>query len=55
MTLGNVSIAAALGLVTGLPPIAIGIVAHADDTLERRLAPLVQQAAKELTRALRGE
>ncbi|MCX6503044.1 MAG: IclR family transcriptional regulator [Microbacterium sp.] len=53
MTLGNVSVAAALGLVTGLPPIAIGVVAHADEPLERRLAPLVVQAAKELTRALR--
>jgi DNA-binding IclR family transcriptional regulator len=53
MTLGNVSVAAPLGVVTGLPPAAIGVVAHADDTLERRLAPLVLQTAKDLTRALR--
>ncbi len=53
MTLGNVSVAAALGNVAGLPPVAVGIVAHDSDTLERRLAPLVVQAAKDLTRALR--
>lgn len=54
MTLGNVSVAAPLGAVGGLPPIAIGIVAHPDDAIERRLAARVVQAAKDLTRALRG-
>jgi len=54
MTLGNVSVAAPLGELPGLPPVALGIVAHEDDTLERRLAPMVVQAAKELTRALRA-
>lgn len=54
MTLGNLSVAASLGLVTDLPRAAIGVVAHADETLERRLAPIVVQAAKELTRALRA-
>ncbi|WP_235038214.1 IclR family transcriptional regulator [Microbacterium sp. 18062] len=54
MTLGNISVAAALGAVPGLPPTALGIVAHIDDSHdERRLAPLVVQAAKDLTRALR--
>ncbi|WP_307217346.1 IclR family transcriptional regulator [Microbacterium sp. SORGH_AS_0888] len=55
MTLGNVSVAAPLGLVSDLPRAAIGVVAHADETLERRLAPIVVQAAKELTRALRQD
>lgn len=54
MTLGNFSVAAPLGAVPGLPAAAIGIVAHLDDAHdERRLAPLVMQAAKDLTRALR--
>lgn len=55
MTLGNISVAAALGVVPGLPATALGIVAHIDDSHdERRLAPLVVQAAKDLTRALRS-
>lgn len=54
MSLGNISVAAALGAVPGLPPSALGVVAHLDDTHdERRLAPLVVQAAKDLTRDLR--
>ncbi|MFG6402998.1 IclR family transcriptional regulator [Microbacterium sp. P04] len=54
MTLGNFSVAAALGALVGLPPAAIGIVAHLGEALdERRLAPLVMQAAKDLTRAVR--
>jgi len=55
MTLGNISVASPIGMIGGLPPIAMGIVAHDSDTLERRLAPLVVQAAKELTRALRQD
>jgi DNA-binding IclR family transcriptional regulator len=55
MTLGNISVAAALGVVPGLPPAALGVVAHIDDSHdERRLGPLVVQAAKDLTRALRS-
>lgn len=54
MTLGNVSVATALGRVDGLPPAAIGIVVHLARADERSLAPLVQQAAKELTRALKA-
>lgn len=54
MTLGNVSIAAALGSVPGLPPAAMGVVAHIDRADERRLAGLVRQAATELTKALRA-
>lgn len=52
MTLGNVSVAAALDPVEGLPPAAIGVVAHLARADERRLAPLVLQAARELTAAL---
>lgn len=54
MTLGNVSVAAALGRVEGLPPIAIGLVVHLERADERRLGPLVVQAARELNDALRG-
>jgi Transcriptional regulator len=54
MTLGNVSFAAPLGRVEGLPPAAIGIVVHLARADERSLAPLVLQAAKELTKALRA-
>lgn len=53
MTLGNVSVAAALGRVDGLPPIALGLVVHLERADERRLAPMVVQAAKELHRDLR--
>jgi len=48
MTLGNVSVAAALPEVSGLPPTAIGVVVHLDRADERRLAPLVIQAAHDL-------
>lgn len=53
MTLGNISIAAMLGHVRGLPPTAIGVVAHIDTADERRLAALVRQTAAALTRELR--
>ncbi|WP_447946145.1 IclR family transcriptional regulator [Microbacterium lacticum] len=53
MTLGNVSVAAAVGRVDGLPPAAIGLVVHLERADERRLAPLVVQAAKELHHELR--
>lgn len=52
MTLGNASVAAALGNVPGLPPAAIGIVAHLERVDVRRLGTLVSQAARELTAAL---
>ncbi|MDI2099307.1 IclR family transcriptional regulator [Ruicaihuangia caeni] len=45
MTLGNVSIAAPLPAVPGLPPAAIGVVTHLDRADENRLAPLVIKAA----------
>ncbi|MDQ0643282.1 IclR family transcriptional regulator [Microbacterium murale] len=48
MTLGNVSVAAALGRVDDLPPVAIGVVVRLQRADERRLAPLVIQAAKDL-------
>ncbi|MDR6199603.1 DNA-binding IclR family transcriptional regulator [Microbacterium sp. SORGH_AS428] len=54
MTLGNISVAAALGTISGLPATALGVVTHLDGADERRLAPLVVQAAKDLTKALRG-
>ena len=53
MTLGNVSVAAALGRIDGLPPIALGLVVHLQRADERRLAPMVVQAAKELHHDLR--
>ncbi|MFT4229559.1 MAG: IclR family transcriptional regulator [Microbacterium sp.] len=54
MTLGNVSVAAALGRIDGLPPAAIGVVAHLERADERRLGALAVQAAKDVTRALRA-
>lgn len=54
MTLGNVSVAAPVGRVEGLPPAAVGIVVHLARADERVLAPLVMQAAKELTRSLKS-
>ncbi|GAA5026469.1 IclR family transcriptional regulator [Microbacterium fluvii] len=53
MTLGNLSVAAALTRVDGLPPVAIGIVVHLEHADERRLGALVVQAAKDLARSLR--
>jgi len=53
MTLGNVSVAAPVAPVQGLPPIAIGVVVHLDRADERRLAPLVVQAARDLHHDLR--
>lgn len=54
MTLGNVSVAAALPRVEGLPPIAIGLVVHLQRADARRLGPLVVQSAKDLHHDLRG-
>ena len=54
MTLGNISVAAALGSVAGLPPAAIGMVVRLERADERRLAGLVTQAAADLTRILRA-
>ena len=44
MTLGNVSIAMPLRARPGLPPAAIGIVAHASSADEVRLLPLLRRA-----------
>ena len=52
MTLGNISVAAALGPVDGLPPTALGVVVHLDRADERRLGPLVVQAARDLRATL---
>lgn len=52
MTLGNVSVASALGPVEGLPPAAIGVVVHLERADERRLGPLVVQAARDIRTAL---
>lgn len=54
MTLGNVSIAAALPGVLGLPPIALGVVVHLERADERLLAMLVQQAAREIFAEVRS-
>ncbi|QZY51037.1 IclR family transcriptional regulator [Leucobacter tenebrionis] len=48
MTLGNISVAAALPPVPGLPPIALGVVVHIDRADERLLARMVQQAARDV-------
>ncbi|MEZ3161584.1 IclR family transcriptional regulator [Microbacterium sp. BWT-B31] len=53
MTLGNMSVAAPLARVEGLPPIAIGVVVRLDIADERRLSGLVLQSAKDLRAALR--
>jgi len=53
MTLGNISVAAPVAHVQGLPPIALGVVVHLDRADERRLAPLVVQAARDLHHDLR--
>jgi DNA-binding IclR family transcriptional regulator len=52
MTLGNVSIAAALPPVVGLPPAAIGVVTHIARADEGRIAPLVIRAAAAIGSAL---
>ncbi|MEQ6898030.1 IclR family transcriptional regulator [Microbacterium sp. KR10-403] len=54
MTLGNVSVAAPLSPVQGLPPIALGVVVHLGRADERRLAPLVVQATRDLHHDLRS-
>ncbi|MGC5076325.1 IclR family transcriptional regulator [Agrococcus sp. DT81.2] len=52
MTLGNMSVAAALARVDGLPPVAIGVVVRLDRAEPHRLGPLVVQAARDLRSAL---
>jgi DNA-binding IclR family transcriptional regulator len=52
MTLGNVSIAAALPEVAGIPRSAVGVVAHLGRADEKRFAPLVVQAAATIGREL---
>lgn len=52
MTLGNVSIAAPLPGVPGLPPAALGLVAHIARVDERRAAALVIDAAARIGRDL---
>ncbi|MFH8251153.1 IclR family transcriptional regulator [Microbacterium sp. B2969] len=52
MTLGNVSVAAPLGAVEGLPQAAVGVVVRLDRADERRLGPLVVQAARDIRTAL---
>ena len=52
MTLGNVSIAAALPAIAGLPPTAVGVVTHLARADERRLGALVVAAARDIARDL---
>ena len=52
MTLGNVSIAASLPPVAGLPPTAVGVVTHLARADERRLGTLVVAAARDIARDL---
>jgi DNA-binding IclR family transcriptional regulator len=53
MTLGNISVAAALPSILSLPPVALGLVVHIDRADERRLAGLVQQSARDIFAAVR--
>lgn len=52
MTLGNVSFAAALPAIEGLPPAAVGVVTHLARGDSSRLAPLVVRAAADIGRDL---
>ncbi|GAA4168815.1 IclR family transcriptional regulator [Gryllotalpicola koreensis] len=54
MTLGNISIAAALPGIPGLPQAAVGIVGHIARSDERRLGPLVMRAARDIAGAVGG-
>ncbi|QTX03839.1 IclR family transcriptional regulator [Agromyces archimandritae] len=53
MTLGNVSVAAPIPQVLGLPPAAVGVVAHIARADERRLGRLVVDAARQIAADLR--
>ncbi len=52
MSLGNVSIAAAIPATADLPPAAVGVVTHLARADERRLGPLVIAAARDIARDL---
>ncbi|KAA9108314.1 IclR family transcriptional regulator [Microbacterium rhizomatis] len=52
MTLGNVSIAAVIPPTADLPPAAVGVVTHLARADERRLAPLVMTAARDIASSL---
>jgi DNA-binding IclR family transcriptional regulator len=52
MTLGNLSVAAPVPEVLGLPPVAVGIVGHLGRADERRLAPVVVRSARDIAAAL---
>lgn len=54
MTLGNISVAAPIGSIAGLPPTAIGVVTRIEGADVRRLGALVVQTAADLGRALRS-
>lgn len=54
MTLGNVSIAAALPRLDGLPLAAVGVVTHIARADEGRIAPLVIRTAAAIATALRS-
>lgn len=55
MTLGNVSVAAALPPVWGLPPAAVGVVTHLARADERRLGALVSAAARDIAKELTAD
>jgi DNA-binding IclR family transcriptional regulator len=52
MTLGNISVAAPLPEIPGLPRAAVGIVGHIGRADERRLAPLVIKSARDIAEAV---
>lgn len=54
MTLGNVSVAASLPDVAGLPPVAVGLVVRLASVDERRLSAIVMQTAREIYATIRA-
>ncbi|WP_157155100.1 IclR family transcriptional regulator [Diaminobutyricimonas sp. LJ205] len=54
MTLGNVSIAAALPPIEGLPPAAVGVVTHLERVDEDTLAPQVVRTAQVIADTIRS-
>lgn len=54
MTLGNVSVAASLPPLEGLPPVAVGLVVRLERVDERRLSAIVMQTVREIHAAIRA-
>lgn len=54
MTLGNISVAAVLPTMPGIPPAAVGLVVHIENADIPRLGALVQQTARDISKAVRS-